>query len=62
MTFHANCHLIFMKCLILFSEKNKKNSTSLSSAEFAQRVVKVKQSDYSPYYNKVLMEVINGAY
>ena len=30
-----------MKCLILFSGKNKKNIINLSSAEFAQRVVKV---------------------
>ena len=31
-----------MKCQILFSGKNKKNSINLSSAENAQRVVKVK--------------------
>ena len=31
-----------MKCQILFSGKNKKNIISLSSAENAQRVVKVK--------------------
>ena len=31
-----------MKCQILFSGKNKKNSIILSSAENAQRVVKVK--------------------
>ena len=31
-----------MKCQILFSEKNKKNIINLSSAENAQRVVKVK--------------------
>ena len=31
-----------MKCQILFSEKNKKNITNLSSADLAQRVVKVK--------------------
>ena len=31
-----------MKCHILFSEKNKKNIINLSSAENAQRVVKVK--------------------
>ena len=30
-----------MKCHILFSGKNKKNIISLSSAENAQRVVKV---------------------
>ena len=31
-----------MKCKILFSGKNKKNNIILSSAENAQRVVKVK--------------------
>ena len=31
-----------MKCQILFSGKNKKNVVSLSSAELAQRVAKVK--------------------
>ena len=31
-----------MKCQILFTEKNKKNIINLSSAENAQRVVKVK--------------------
>ena len=30
-----------MKCQILFSRKNKKNIINLSSADFAQRVVKV---------------------
>ena len=30
-----------MKCQILFSWKNKKNIISLSSEEFAKRVVKV---------------------
>ena len=33
-----------MKCQILFSGKNKKNNIILSSAENAQRVVKVKLS------------------
>ena len=32
-----------MKCQILFSGKNKKNIINLSSAENAQRVVKVKK-------------------
>ena len=32
-----------MKCHILFSGKNKKNIINLSSAENAQRVVKVKE-------------------
>ena len=36
----TNC----MKFENLFSEKNKKKITNLLSAEFAQRVVKVKQS------------------
>ena len=33
---------ILMKCQILFSVRNKKNSINLSSTEFAQRVEKVK--------------------
>ena len=33
-----------MKCLILFSGKNKKNITNLSSAELAYRVVKVNKT------------------
>ena len=33
-----------MKCQILFSGKNKKNIINLSSAENAQRVVKVKDT------------------
>ena len=32
-----------MKCQILFSGENKKNITSLSSAELAKRVVNVKE-------------------
>ena len=35
-----------MKCQILFSGKNKKNITSLSSAELARQVVTV--TDYNP--------------
>ena len=35
-----------MKCQILFSGKNKKNNIILSSAENAQRVVKVKIRQY----------------
>ena len=38
---------ICMKCQILFSGKNKNNSASLSSAELAQRVVKVKRFEKS---------------
>ena len=37
---------IFMKCLILFSGKNKKNITNLSSIELTQRVVKIKWKYY----------------
>ena len=36
-----------MKCQILFSGKNKKNNIILSSAENAQRVVKVKGKNKS---------------
>ena len=40
-----------MKCQILFSGKNKKNIINLSSAENAQRVVKVKYRDtLTPYH------------
>ena len=35
-----------MKCQILFSGKNKKNIINLSSAENAQRVVKVKAAGF----------------
>ena len=35
-----------MKCLILFSGKNNKNIVSLSSAELAHRVVKIKKTGY----------------
>ena len=37
--FRICCHIL--KCQILFPEKNKKNIINLSSAENAQRVVKV---------------------
>ena len=36
-----------MKCQILFSGKNKKNIINLSSAEYVQRVVKIKGSWYT---------------
>ena len=44
--FDSSCKLstmetICMECRILFSGKDKKNITNLSSAEIAQRVVKV---------------------
>ena len=37
---------ICMKCQILFSGENKKNVINLSFAENAQRVIKVKVSQY----------------
>ena len=43
-----------MNCQILFSRKNKKNITSLSSAELASRVVKVKLTNPSNLFMKVL--------
>ena len=48
--FDISCKLSLMeticiKCQILFSGKNKKNFINLSSAELAQRVVKVKAPD-----------------
>ena len=36
-----------MKCQILFSDENKKNIINLSSAEFAERVVKVNIQFYT---------------
>ena len=36
-----------MKCQCLFSGKNEKNTVNLSSAELAQKVVKVKQAVYA---------------
>ena len=36
---------ICMKCQILFSRKNEKNTTNLSSAELAQQVVNVKEKN-----------------
>ena len=39
-----------MKCQILFSGKNNKNITNLSSTELAQRVVKVNSSPAEPGY------------
>ena len=45
MTFHANClETICIKCQNLFSGKNKKNIISLASAEFAERMLKVKRA------------------
>ena len=43
-----------MKCQILFSGKNKKNNIILSSAENAQRVVKVN------YYRHCINIAANG--
>ena len=42
-----------MKCQILFSVKNKKNITNLSSAELAQRMVKVKDK-FCSYREQIL--------
>ena len=42
-----------MKCQILFSGKNKKNIINLSSAENAQRVVKVKALSKTIYLHKL---------
>ena len=44
-----------MKCQIPFTGKNKKNIINLSSAENAQRVVKVKRAD-------ILLFVLSSAY
>ena len=41
-----------MKCQILFSGKNKKNNIILSSAENAQRVVKVKYIEHTAKLNQ----------
>ena len=41
--------IICMQCQILFSGKNKKNIINLSSAELAQRVVKVKKQGVAMY-------------
>ena len=43
-----------MKCQILFSGKNKSNIMNLSSAEFAQTVVKVKQLNYGYILSQIL--------
>ena len=40
-----------MKCQILFSEKNKKNIINLSSAENAQKVVKVNKFSGLLFYS-----------
>ena len=45
---------ICMNCQILFSRKNKKNVTSLSSAELASRVVKVKLTNPSNLFMEVV--------
>ena len=44
-----------MKCQILFSGKNKKNIINLSSAENAQRVVKVKAFKISPIIDSLVL-------
>ena len=54
-----------MKCQILFSEKkiNKKNISKLSSAELAQKLVKVNQIYCSILYSsKILIRVFYVTY
>ena len=41
-----------MKCQSIFSGKNKKNIISLSSAEYAQRVVMVKVRKYQVIFSE----------
>ena len=48
-----------MKCQTLFSGKNKKNIINLSSAENAQRVVKVKPIVASTTYWKSLSSIFD---
>ena len=47
-----------MKYQNLFSGKNKKNITNLSSAELAKRVVKVKKRDQNPTFF-IYLEIIH---
>ena len=54
LTFHANC---LIKSQILFSRKYKKN-INLSSAEFAQKVAKVKETNDNRHNLEVLFPVI----
>ena len=51
-----------MKCQVLFSGKNKKNIINLSSAENAQRVVKVKGLRYEQSHNVSNFKEVGGAY
>ena len=50
---------ICMKCQILFSGKNKKNIINLSSAELAQREVKVKYEGCSKWIAYFYLETSN---
>ena len=50
---------ICVKCQILFSEKNNKNITGLSSAELAQRVVKIKRQSNQTFLQNVDDEMSN---
>ena len=52
-----NMDTICMKCQILFSWKNKKNISNLSSAELAQRMVKV---NMVIYMNTVITGVLDN--
>ena len=47
-----------MKYQILFSGKNKKNTTTLSSAESAQRVIKVNKTINCDLVNLVLSGIL----
>ena len=50
-----------MKCQILFSGKNKKNIINLSSAENAQRVVKVKVTGENKHLLFIYQEACSHA-
>ena len=49
-----------MKCQVLFSRKNKKNITSLSSAEFAHSMVSVNNKS-GPSCSKLTMSLVNDS-
>ena len=51
-----------MKCLILFSGKNNKNIINLSSAENAQRVVKVNHFPCFQSQHSSLVFTVNRAF
>ena len=47
-----------MECQNLFSGENKKNSTSLSSAELAQRMVKIECPKYAWIYGNNTVQIL----